>query len=122
MIRNKYPEGFKEPQIIHLPLEKQKQSAERMGFGDDLEAWRDDTIKKALEAFEFKKNRKVVTVREYLDRYPIEEQYAAAAWVGRVFRGDAGPTEVLKEAGYDEMHINQARLYEKNYYTRHRKT
>lgn len=58
-MKNRYPEGFKEPQIIHLPLEKQKQSAERMGFGDDLEAWRADAIKKALETFEFKKTERL---------------------------------------------------------------
>ena len=70
--------------VLDLPLERQKELAAICGFGDDVEAWQEDTRKSLAETQEFLAS--LETVR-YEDLTP-EEQAAHDRWQRKVDSGN----------------------------------
>lgn len=97
--------------VLDLPIERQKEIARLMGFGDDLLAWQKQIKQELEQADAFGKSVKTVSLREFLDNYPIEEQYQKACYCSRVFLDNMPVLDVLKEAGYDDSYIQKVMVY-----------
>ena len=94
--------------VFNLPLDQQKALAKQMKF-DDFNQWKKQ-VKAYIETLsedddDDDDDFEVMTAREYLNKYPPDEQYAAACYLARVYGNDMDAKAVLKQAGFADNYI-----------------